>query len=177
MWRILAWLLTRFDSASWLLAMSYPYKHIEGPDGSIYMYRWWIFNHYDAGYGARWKWLPSVRLHRIMRPDSDRAPHDHPWTARTIVLKGWYREESLRPIPELKIERYAFAFFRERGYTGTLGTDQFHRILDVSEGGVWTLFFTWGKNDSWGFLVNGVKVPWREHLARTDSSQLEERKP
>jgi hypothetical protein len=154
MWRRLAWLLTRFDSASWLLAISRPYRHIYGPDGSLYMRRHWIFNPYDVDYTRTWKWLPSVRLHWIRRADSDRHLHDHPWAWRTIILKGWYVEERIG----------GHTYRREAGYTGTMDFGEFHRIQEVSPDGVWTLFITWRKQGTWGFLVDGVKVPYREYL-------------
>lgn len=153
-WRFLAWLLQRFDSLSWLLALSRPYRHIYGPDGSIYMQRFWLFNPYDVEYARTWEWLPSVRLHWIARPDSDRHLHDHPWAWRTIILKGWYVEE--RMVGQM--------FRREAGYTGTLDFGEFHRIHEVPPEGVWTLFFTWRKQGTWGFLVDGAKVPYREYL-------------
>ena len=166
-WRTLAWVLTRFDSASWLHAISWPYTHIIGPDGSLYMRRFWLFNPYTPGYGVRWPRLPSVRLHHIMRPDTARHLHDHPWVARTIVLRGWYTEDRREPVdagaflPDGHVVTHRL---RSLGYTGTLSPHDFHAITDVSPGGAWTLFFTWGKSQTWGFLVNGVKVPYREYL-------------
>lgn len=143
------------------------------------MGRWWLFNPYPNPYGGEQpkrylSWLPSVRIHHICRCDQDRHLHDHPWNARTIVLRGWYYEE--RPfdvnnrLPSGSM--YSFVsggqtralFDRERGYTGRLLFGQYHRISDVSPYGVWTLFITGRKRGTWGFEVNGVKVPWREYL-------------
>ena len=101
-WRLLAAIVTLPVVRDWLIrrAQRTPYTHIHGPDGSIYMGRWWLFNPYPAksdGRKRKWAdWLPSARIHHIMRPDSDRHLHDHPWNARTIVLGGWYAEE--RPL-------------------------------------------------------------------------------
>lgn len=177
-WRILAWLLTRDGALAWLQAFSFPYSNITGPDGSTYMVRLWVFNPYGKDASGevtppRWTWLPSVRLHRIMRPDMDRALHNHPWPARTIVLRGWYIEERLCD-PEVAPpgaypcraydDQWRYSVARHVGYTGTLNPDTFHRITEVSPGGVWTLFFTWRKAASWGFLVDGKVVPWREYL-------------
>ena len=53
---------------------------------------------------------------------------------------------------------------RTAGYTGRLLFGQYHRISEVSPGGVWTLFITGRKRGTWGFLVNGNKVPWRTYL-------------
>ncbi|QOR55753.1 MAG: hypothetical protein YHS30scaffold667_49 [Phage 65_10] len=158
LWRIVAFIIARPRVTDWLIARAQrtPYLHIVDADGSTYMGRWWLFNPYAPQSDVEskhWPWLPSVRIHRICRPDRDRHMHDHPWNARTIVLRGFYCEE--RPTGE---------YFRARGYTGRLLFGQYHRITDVSAGGVWTMFFTWRKQGTWGFKVDGVKVPWREYL-------------
>ena len=50
---------------------------------------------------------------------------------------------------------------RAQGDTATLDHGEYHRIDQVSPGGVITLFITSKWRGDWGFLVNGVKVPWR----------------
>lgn len=57
-------------------------------------------------------------------------------------------------------------FTRLRGYTGRLLFGQYHRIREVPPTGVMTLFITWRKLGSWGFRVNGQKVPWRVYLKK-----------
>lgn len=165
MMALLAQLLARPAVVDWLIkrAQRTPYFHITSDDGAdVYMYRWWLFNPYPHGSdGARRRWgdwLPSIRIHRIMREDRDRHLHDHPWNARTFILRGWYIEER----PHL-FWRTCF-ITRTAGDTAALGFGQYHRINEVSEGGVWTLFVTGRKRGTWGFLVDGVKVPWRKYL-------------
>ncbi len=164
LWRAVAWLVTRPRVTTWLAlrAAKTPYTHITAADNpnNVYMWRWWLFNPYrkDADGNvlpARFPWLPSVRLHKIERPDSDRHLHDHPWDARTIILRGRYVEQRLDATR-----------VRDAGYTGTLKFGEYHRIEAVSRGGVWTLFFTWRKQGTWGFLVDGKKVPYRKYLGR-----------
>lgn len=149
-----------------------PYQHIQSADGlNTYMGRWWLFNPYGKNDGEvevkRFAWLPSVRIHHIMREDQDRDLHDHPWNARTIVLKGWYLEE----LPLHRQNGSPCADNRSRvhrargaGQTGRLLFQQYHRIAQISPGGAWTLFITWQYRGNWGFLVDGVKVPWRTYL-------------
>ena len=184
-WRAVARIVTIPAVTDWLIARASrtPYKHITSRDGSsIYMGRWWLFNGYpNDGDKEGWeKWdrswrrhLPSVRVHRIKRPDDDGACHDHPWNARTVVLLGYYEEERPhRQVPGgvswfpvwTKDGTLRAGFRRERGYTGRLLFGEYHRIREVSPGGVWTLFITWKKRGTWGFLVDGVKVPWRKYL-------------
>ncbi len=184
LWRLAAVIATRPAVTAWLIerAQRTPYFHLSDADGSLYMGRWWLFNPLrvlpgDVTMPPRWPWLPTVRIHHIMRADRDRHLHDHPWNARTIVLRGWYQEE--RPAAAgrvdelLDVMRFGYDvdakqhrhdFHRARGYTGRLLFGQYHRISAVSEGGVWTMFWTWRKRGSWGFDVDGVKVPWREYL-------------
>ncbi|RZJ24771.1 MAG: hypothetical protein EOO54_08365 [Haliea sp.] len=163
-WRAVARIASQPRVARWLIARAQrtPYTHITSADGqSVYMGRWWLFNAYrerpDGGVrSAPWEWLglPSIRVHHIRRADQDRHLHDHPWNARTIVLAGSYVE--VRPGGAVHV--------RDTGYTGRLLFGQFHRIDSVSEGGVWTLFFTWRYRGTWGFDVDGRKVPYREYL-------------
>lgn len=133
-----------------------PYGDIRGADdGALYMRRWWLFNRYDQP-RARWReWLPSVRLHLILKPDSDRHMHDHPWNARSIILRGHYFERR---------EGDPWLQPRLPGTTTRLLFGQFHRIAAVSRSGVWTLFITWRYRGTWGFKVDGRKVPHREYL-------------
>lgn len=158
-WRIVARIASRPAITAWLIrrAQRTPYTHIMSPDGlDCYMGRWWLFNPYPASGAAKrrgWGWLPSVRIHHIRRPDQDRHHHDHPWNARTIILKGWYGEE-----------RGDRILLRMPGKTATLKFGEFHRISTVSAGGIWTLFITWKYRGTWGFQVDGQKVPWRQYL-------------
>lgn len=187
-WRGIARILSRPAIADWIIrrAQRTPYSAITSRDGTeTYMDRWWLFNPYskdekgNAG-PARWSFLPSIRVHHIMRPDDDGAMHDHPWNARTIVLRGSYVEE--RPFNEGEIwapkrsqslgERWVFGEFLPRelyarytGYTGPVMFGAYHRISHVPRDGVYTLWFTWKYRGTWGFKVNGQKVPWREYLA------------
>ena len=168
-WGSLAWVVSRKPVARWIIrrAQRTPYTHIPG-----YMNRWWVFNPYQKANGpeiARIPWLPSIRVHHILSRDNDRHPHDHPWNARTIVLRGWYDETRVsehgfsETYPEMVILESGRV--HGRGYTGPVNHGAYHQITDVSHGGVWTLFFTFGYIGTWGFLVDGVKVPWRDYMA------------
>jgi hypothetical protein len=152
-----------------LHAHKHPYTHLEG-----YMHRFWVFNAYNkSGTGAKHRerakywflpFLPSVRIHHILRADNERHMHDHPWNARSIIARGSYQEERLEPNEkgELQLARY----FRTAGSSATLNFGEYHKIVEVSPNGVWTIFFTWRYRGKWGFLDNGVKVPWDIYLAR-----------
>ena len=151
-WRAVAAYVTRplVMARMWARASKTPYFHLPG-----YMSRYWLFNPYDnATYSRRWWFLPfSIRLHHIHRADNDRHDHDHPWNARTVILRGWYWEE-----------REGVAYRRTMGDTATLNFGEYHRITEVSPGGVWTLFITYRKCGDWGFRVDGRKIPHREYF-------------
>lgn len=160
-WKMVAAILVRLPER-WLFSalcdLQEPYQHIYSADGkSQYMGRWWLLNPYEpVTYRPRFNWLPwNIRLHHIMRPDADKHKHSHPWNARTIILKGWYIEE-----------RQVGTFRRRAGYTGRLMYGEYHRIAEVSPGGVWTIFITGRKKGIWNFLVNGTEVPSAEYLSQ-----------
>jgi hypothetical protein len=163
LWKAIAFAVSRKPVADYLIERSKrtPYFDLEG-----YMNRWWLFNAYNPDTSkddaSRYKrsfsaWLPSIRIHHILREDLGRHLHDHPWNARTIILKGWYVERRLAADGSIS------AFRRKRGDTAEINHGQYHSIDVVSEGGVYTMFFTWQYIGTWGFLVNGTKVPWREY--------------
>lgn len=143
-----------------------PYRHIASADGQdVYMGRFWLFNPYPGRDqpNTGWRtWLPSVRIHHICREDRDRHLHDHPWHARTVILRGRYVET--RQISEDGPGPTHRRFMRQRGDTATLRYGEFHRIDSVSPGGVWTLFITYRYRGTWGFKVDGKKIPWRDYL-------------
>lgn len=177
LWRAVARIVTIPAVTDWLIARAQrtPYTPITGPDGSIYMGRFWLFNpyppHSDGG-GDRKGWrghVPSARIHHIRRPDTDRHAHDHPWDARTIVLRRGYEEER----PTSMRDEARVVYWRQRGYTGRLLFGEYHRISYVPPDGVWTLFITWPKQGTWGFLVDGVKVPWRKYLGLDKPAEVE----
>lgn len=156
-WQLIAWLVSRRPVAAWLIerAKRTPYLHLDG-----YMKRWWLFNGYD---GARYRqYLPSIRVHHILREDRGAHLHDHPWNARTFILDGAYIEQREGDQSRML----------QRGDTAAILHGEFHHISAVSFGGVYTVFVTWGYQGTWGFKVDGHKVPWREYEAlypaRTD---------
>jgi hypothetical protein len=158
LWRPVAWLVTRPGIKRRILqrAARTPYTDIYADD-KLYMRRWWLFNPYpgeSTGDGLpRFRWLPSVRVHHIVRPDRDRNLHDHPWSARTIILDGWYVEK--------RDDRRAY--LRSPGDTASIRHNEFHTITAVDKAhGAVTLFITWGYRHTWGF-----KVPYREYLEGT----------
>lgn len=201
-WAIVASVVSQPLVANWLIwqAKKTPYMHILSPDGdTTYMGRWWLLNPYDrATQKARWSWLPfSIRVHHIMRADYDDHCHDHPWDARTIILKGHYEEKRLatgearerildaclEPHEKLTLDRSKIEaseyFTRNPGDTAALKFGEYHQITSVAPKGAMTLFITFKYQGMWGFLVNGSKVPWRDYLGLKEHQDLPdmEKKP
>lgn len=137
-----------------------PYEDIIGPDGRLYMRRWWLLPRWclkanERGVLMPRAWMPfSIRLHHIVLPDSDQHLHDHPFDFRTFVLRGWYVEEDVFGVGRLL----------EAGRTESRRAQDFHRIDGVSPGGVWTMFVMGPRINDWGFLVDGHKVGFRKYL-------------
>ena len=139
-----------------------PYFHLDG-----YMNRYWLFNPYnntgpeDSRHNQKkYPWLPSIRVHHILRADKGDHPHDHPWDARTIILKNWYVER--RHIADTEFYQVRA---RHAGDTASISLGEYHHIEHVHSAGAWTLFFTWDYQGTWGFLVDGFKIKWREYVA------------
>lgn len=177
LWQAMAAVLAWPPIARRLIARSRrtPYFAIT-KGGSVYMDRHWLFNPYDnETRNARHRWCPvSVRVHHIQRPDDDRNLHDHPWNARTIILAGDYIEEVPGIMPgsaSLPARRSRQKRIRRAGDTARIGYGKFHRIAEVSEGGVYTLFISGRNRGTWGFLVDGVKVPWRQYLGTEEAAE------
>ncbi|SFD07419.1 hypothetical protein SAMN05216577_11616 [Pseudomonas citronellolis] len=171
LWNLLARQLARPRVAEALIhyAKRTPYMHLPSNENPSYMERYWVFNPYDRETNVpRWASLIpwSFRVHHIKREDTDRHMHDHPWDARTIILKGWYVEKRLVDDADWceRFGRDHTLHIRRRGDTAPLRFGEYHSITEVSEGGVYTLFISGRWRGVWGFLVNGVKVPWKKYL-------------
>lgn len=163
--RVARFIAARPALVDWIIrrAQRHPYLHIEGSDGTLYMGRWWLLRGRPAQDDCPWwlRWCPvAIRLHHIARPDHDRHKHDHPIDFRTLLARGWYDEEDIFGDTR-RVNAGATYFSR---------AERFHRIDRVSEGGVWTLFILGPRRNTWGFLVDGSKVPWHVYLNSPDAA-------
>ena len=110
----------------------------------------------------------SQRVHHILRADHDRDYHTHPWQSITVILAGWYIER--RPAdPEQPMEldqtQYVEQLYRAGESVYRRASDA-HRIIEVSPGGVWTLFSMGPWEQDWGFRTPEGFVYWRDYLER-----------
>lgn len=106
-----------------------------------------------------------VYLHFFHRGDADRELHNHPWAGRSTILWGSYREE--RRVLNDDHDWVVVDKVYEPGDKNDIQPRTFHRV-DLLTAGVWTLFETGQKVQSWHFWDRdtGVYTPWREALAR-----------
>jgi hypothetical protein len=134
-----------------------PYTHIYGEsDKKLYMERYWLLNPIIPElHKTKYSWFPlSIRIHKIVKPDNDRNLHDHPWNCRSFILKGWYVER--RILNDI--------FIRSKGQSSRLNFKEYHRIETVCPEGVYTIFVTGKYQGTWGFLVNGIKINYKDYL-------------
>jgi len=102
----------------------------------------------------------AVRVHEILRSDSGRDFHDHPWNYVTLVLSGGYTE--VTPNED------GTSDYRWCG-PGTLmfrRAEQMHRLLVDPDTPAVTLFITGRWLQPWGFYTETGKVHHKEYLAR-----------
>lgn len=198
-WRPAARVLSKPAVVEMLIkrAAKTPYHHLASADGQdVYMARYWLFNPYDREtQQVKYRWFPwSIRLHFIHREDLDRDLHDHPWNARTVILRGGYTEqrpfrtcgpddpiwEQLDPLgwrhshasKGAPVTTYEF-IDRIAGDTAALKHGDYHRIDSIAPGGAITLFITGRYRGPWGFLVDGVKVGWRKYRGLDEDQDLQ----
>lgn len=124
--------------------------------------------------------LGTVRLHRFLRSDDERAFHDHPWSFVTLILRGGY--DDVVPCPEcdgwgtlgLRRERDgdcvrcagAGAIVGDRVRPGSIRlrrAHHLHRVVLHDGKPATTLVVSARKVRSWGFLHRGQWVPWRRY--------------
>jgi hypothetical protein len=101
-------------------------------------------------YVIRWRLeiarVGSVRVHRWLGPDDDRAYHDHPWWFITIVVKGGYTDISPGGGEHLRAPAIRFRPALHR-----------HTVVP-DKGGAWTVMITGPKTRAWGFWLNGKLI-------------------
>lgn len=106
-------------------------------------------------------------IHKLLREDRSRHPHDHPWPFVSAVLVGGYREE----LAERFQHRGTRATFRERGPGSTRAlpaTGLWHRFVHLHRQPTWTLVLVGRKCNQWGFLLaDGTTVDAEAYAPET----------
>lgn len=135
-------------------------------DGSPYEPKgsWGVYASHLTDYMRRWivkTPFGMLRLHRILRRDLDRDPHDHPFDFVSIVLFGGYVEE-LYGIKGGKPESCE-TIWHTAGSVIRRKAEDAHRICYVQPSTT-TLVLTSGKKRSWGFYTHQGWIPWRSYV-------------
>lgn len=128
----------------------FPYETMDGNGQCpIYLERWTILLAFKCG----------VYLHHFLGDDWASDPHDHPRRFVSIGLKGWYFEDVYDVSGELKsTTRYNAPWMR------TFPAEHLHRVRAIECGNVWTLVIVLPKSRSWGFVRDGIWIPFREYV-------------
>lgn len=101
----------------------------------------------------------AICLHWLNAPDPEPFLHDHPVTFLSIILRGGYCEERIRPRrPLMWIKRRWFNFIRAR-------KDDRHTIFHV-EPHTLTLCFMGPKTREWGFNTSCGWMHWKAYNDR-----------
>lgn len=141
-----------------------PYYHLEG-----YMERYWLIKPNPK----RWFFKDfSIRIHRILRSDTDDCFHDHPWASMSIILRGGYWE--LMPLKQSQHPRIDFYFskhvWRKTGAIVIRKARFRHKIMIPSGFDCWSMFVMFRKTEKWGFYTRKGFVPHKEYLGIPESA-------
>jgi hypothetical protein len=109
----------------------------------------------------------AVYLHDLNLPDSDRDPHDHPWSFWSVVLRGGYSEHWF-PYPNTGFLHYEEQTWK-RWSLHRMGTEHAHSITTV-EPRTKTLVFAGRRRRTWGFFTEDGWVPWTEYVSPEEYS-------
>lgn len=114
-------------------------------------------------YLRRWRLIQTpwfgVYLHRIVLPDFDRDPHDHPWNFVSVVLRGWYREKVFHSHSDRQRCEGAISSYHPWSSWHLMPLDKAHMITDISLP-LWTLVFVGRRQFDWGFWTKNGWVHW-----------------
>jgi hypothetical protein len=101
----------------------------------------------------------SLRVHHWLKPDDDRAFHDHPWWFITLVVRGGYTDR--QPVGDGVIANDVLRAGSVR-YRPAL-----HRHTVVpGPRGAWTVMVTGPKSRPWGFWRDGKFFKANKWFAR-----------
>lgn len=114
-----------------------------------------------------WK-LPRVYLHKFLRSDDDRAPHDHPWWFISILLRGTYIEHINGEINVRTAPAICFRSTKDRHRVELLyhavPVDDYTPYADIKWQALptWSIIITGPVVRRWGFWCDDRFFPSRE---------------
>lgn len=115
----------------------------------VYLERWIIIQAFQCG----------LYLHHFLGDDWALDPHDHPRRFISIGLKGWYYEDVFDEVGALK-ETLKF----QAPWVRSFPANHIHRVRASECGNTWTLVLVLPKSRDWGFIQDGVWVPFKKYV-------------
>ena len=138
-----------------------PYFDLNG-----YMERYWLRQPVGFAENDRSRTGIGARVHRILRSDSERHLHDHPWPSISIILRGGYWE--ILPAMQAQhpsLDQYCWRrVWRGPGSIVFRRAHHRHRIEIPDDTDSWSLFVMGRYTKQWGFYTNDGFVYWRTYL-------------
>lgn len=149
----------------------------ERDNDDLYLARFWLNDpkySQEEGRETDFDSANSIMLHYFVRPDTDKALHDHPWDFSTTILTGSYEEHM--PTEEwFKTDQLlgpawgANVVTRKAKETVIHLHDDLHCIGSVEEN-TWTLVSTKDRIDgTWGFHPEGET--WVDYVTYLNSQK------
>ena len=115
----------------------------------VYLERWVIGEMFNCG----------LYLHHFIGDDWAIDPHDHPRRFITIGLKGWYYEDDFSEnTNNPKTKKYSAPWIR------SFPAEHLHRVRASECGNCWTIVIVLPKSRSWGFVQNGIWIPFKKYV-------------
>lgn len=135
-------------------AQNEPYFHLDG-----YQERWWL-QKYEEDQPL------SMRIHHLLRSDTDKWLHSHPWPNISIGLSSGYWD--ITPAdqaqnPSMDREHSVSVWCGPGTVIARKATDR-HRIEIPDGGEAWSLFIIGAWERDWGFHTADGFVYWRDYL-------------
>lgn len=125
--------------------------------------------------------LEDLYLHKMLKSDDDKDPHDHPWDFDTTILWNGYDDESYRAYKCIKvsynkdglIDKEITGKFRNGPYVDSLtflnrrkrSAEWCHQVKKHNDKPTWTLVRRGPYRREWNFMdEKGNLIMWREYL-------------
>jgi hypothetical protein len=102
--------------------------------------------------------LFALYLHYIAKADEDAHLHSHPWNFYSLILKGGYYEDIIRP------DGYTSRITRRLLSLEYRFYDAYHKVIQLIKP-TWTLVLVSPKKEgyTWGYLVDGKHVDFETY--------------
>lgn len=148
-----------------LLTRFFAYESMSGAGRCpVYLERWVLFD----------RWKHGVYLHHFIGDDWAIDPHDHPRRFISIGLWGWYWEDVYLhpendPATALLAKLAGHSLLAETlkfraPWFRSFPAHHLHRVRASECGNCWTLVIVLPKSRGWGFVRDGVWIPFKTYV-------------